>query len=233
MTYMKQEIKIVGESWELNDIITTHIKLQANGNRKIEILEAGCGRNWPFDLRSIQYSLTGIDIDQDALEARKRRKNDLDNVLVDDIRRDILPANSYDVIYSSFVLEHIEGADAVLKNFQKWLKPGGLIILKFPDRDSVFGFVTRVTPFWFHVLYKRYLNGECNAGKPGFGPYPTCHDKVLSRASFYQFVKDSNLLIKEEYGFGTMPPFRSLFTKLIQFISFDKLIKRCISKFML
>ncbi|MGH9955766.1 MAG: methyltransferase domain-containing protein, partial [Pyrinomonadaceae bacterium] len=75
------------------------------------------------------------------------------------------------VIYNSFVLEHIEDASQVLQNSTRWLKPGGIVVLKIPDPDSVCGFITRVTPHWFHVFYYRYLLGARNAGKPGYAPY--------------------------------------------------------------
>lgn len=45
-----------------------------------------------------------------------------------------------------------------MKNFVTWVKPNGIIIIKIPDPYSVRGFVTRNTPFWFHVLYYRIFH---------------------------------------------------------------------------
>ena len=164
-------IKII-TSDEVDEIVRTSFEGMANEDHPIDILEAGCGRRWPFGL-TIPFTLTGIDIDADALDIRKNEVRDLDEAIVGDLRTADLGKQRFDVIYSSFVLEHVSPADAVLENFVSWLKPGGTLILKFPDRDSVFGFITRFTPHWFHVFYYRWLRGFKDAGKPGFWPYPT------------------------------------------------------------
>ena len=218
-----RDLEIINGGRVLNEIIEAYIRRQSSPTEELKILEAGCGRRWPIDLQGIRYHLTGIDIDEHALDVRKNERKDLDEAILGDVRSADLSASTYDIIYSSYVLEHIKGAEAVLENFVKWLKPGGLVILKFPDRDSVYGFLTRITPFWFHVVYKRYLMGKHNAGKPGFGPYPTFHDKVIGRKRFLEFVRDNDLNILEEYGFGTLPALQSLFTKLVTLVSFGSL----------
>jgi 2-polyprenyl-3-methyl-5-hydroxy-6-metoxy-1,4-benzoquinol methylase len=113
-----------------------------------------------------------------------------------------LPASAYDVIYCSYVLEHIPGAEGVLRNFLRWLKPSGLILLQIPDPYSVKGFVTRVTPHWFHVFFYRHVMGMKNAGKPGYAPYPTHYDPVISRAGMREFCRLNKLTIKAEFGCG-------------------------------
>ena len=157
------------------------IKQKAVDGSPLEILEAGCGQRWYLNLNEIEYKLTGADLDKDALEIREKKFQDLDQGILGDLRTINLEENKYDVIYNSFVLEHIQNAEQVLNNFFKWLKPGGILILSIPDRNSVFGFVTRVTPFSFHVFYRKYIQGDKNAGKPGFEPYPTFYDKIVSR----------------------------------------------------
>ncbi len=62
-----------------------------------------------------------------------------------------LGVDRFDVIYCSYVLEHIENADVVLNRFVKWIKPNGIIIIKVLDPDSVHGYITRITPHWFHL----------------------------------------------------------------------------------
>lgn len=53
------------------------------------------------------------------------KTRDLDVAIVGDITSIKLPMESFDVVYSSFVLELVPRADAALKNFVRWLKPGG------------------------------------------------------------------------------------------------------------
>ena len=168
----------------------------------LAILEAGCGRKWELKL-SVPYRLTGIDTDPDALKARLEEKRDLDEAILGDLRTADLTSSSYDVIYCCWVLEHVDGAEKVLENFEQWLKPGGLLIVRVPDRDSLFGIVTRLTPFWFHVWYYRWVVGVKTAGRPGHGPYPTYYDTVISRHGFERFCDEHRFSLIETHRVDT------------------------------
>jgi SAM-dependent methyltransferase len=189
-------------------IIANHIKQKARCHDALSILEAGCGKKWGLDLEGIQYTLTGIDIDEKALNFRVNKQKDLDISIHGDLRTVALEDSHYDVIYNSNVLEHINGAERVLEKFERWLKPGGILILIIPNRDSVKGFLTRITPFWFHIFYKRYIIGKKNAGKPNHGPFPTFFDKVVSIKGIYEFCESHDLFIKAEYSAGHGRNFR-------------------------
>jgi SAM-dependent methyltransferase len=152
-------------------VMESRIKLAARKGA-LRILEAGCGTIWPLRLEGVEYQLTGVDVDRDALAVRQRTARPTDRLMHGDLRsRELFAAEEFDAIYNSFVLEHVDGAERVLDNFMYWLKPGGTLILRIPDGDSVYGFVTRMTPFWFHVLIKKYVQKLPNAGKPGYDPF--------------------------------------------------------------
>lgn len=171
--------------------------------RSLTILEAGCGRKWPFEKGG--HTITGIDVDAYALEHRTSVERDLDRAIVADLRDVELPQETYDVIYCAFVLEHVDGARPVLDKFVHALKPGGLLMLTFPDRDSVYGFFSRYTPLWLHVLFRRYVRNQRDAGRPGFPPYATCYDPVIARRGFLAYVRERGLTVREEYGFMGLP----------------------------
>lgn len=174
-----------------------------DGQSELNILEAGCGPSWPLKLHGIKFKLTGVDLDRHALDRRQRVTKDLDEAIIDDLRYVDFGDRKFDVIYNAFVLEHVEDAAMVLENFSRWLKPGGLLILKLPDRDAVFGFLTRMTPFWFHVLYHKYALRRKGAGKSGFGPYPTHYDEVVSRRGIHRFCESHRFSITNERGLCT------------------------------
>lgn len=162
----KQEIALIERTIEgLGDDIT--------------ILEAGCGRRWPLTL-SVQYRLVGVDPDAEALRARVAAHGDLDEYQINTLNDARFPERSFDVIYCSYVLEHVVGVEEVLENFARWIKPGGLLVLRIPDDRSVYGFLARTTPHWVHVLAKKYIFGLRNAGRPGFGPYPVVYERAMS-----------------------------------------------------
>ena len=101
------------------------------------------------------------------------------------------------------MLEHIEGAELALSNFVRWLKPGGILIVRVPDRDSAQGFFARITPHWVHVLYYRWAWKMKNAGKPGFAPYRTVYDSVVSTSGLLEFCASNGLIVVDMIGVGS------------------------------
>jgi SAM-dependent methyltransferase len=184
-------------------VLEQYIRSQADPGKTIQILEAGCGREWYFKLDGIPYELTGLDLDSAALDARRSIKGDMTYFLVGDLRTAQLQEEHYDVIYNAFVLEHIEGAELALSNFVRWLKPGGILIVRVPDRDSAQGFFARITPHWVHVLYYRWAWQLKNAGKPGFAPYRTVYDLVVSRSGLLEFCASKGLMVVDMIGVGS------------------------------
>lgn len=172
--------------------------IQAKGDG-IRILEAGCGRKWPLDIKT-NYHLTGIDLDAAALTARMYNIGDLDEAIIGDLKSCDIPPNSFDVIYCSHVLEHVNGAEQVIDNFIHWLRPGGLILIQIPVSNSVYGFITKITPYWVHVFYYRYLLGKKNAGTPGYGPYKTFYDSLISEKGMRRYCEDRGLFVIDQYG---------------------------------
>lgn len=154
----------------------------------VNVLEAGCGRQWSLNDLPCSYQLTGVDLDPEALRIRREVTRDLDVAIVGDLRSVQLPPAAYDLIYSAYVLEHIEGADLVLSNFLRWLRPGGVIVLKIPDGQSAYGALTRLTPHWVHVFYYRQILGHAMAGRPGYPPYPTVYESVVSDVGIRNFA---------------------------------------------
>ena len=86
-------------------------------NGSLNILEAGCGQTWGLNLHGINYHLTGVDVDRAALEIRKFKTKDLDEIIEGDLCTVELQDNHYDVIYNSYVLEHIEVRKLSLRTF--------------------------------------------------------------------------------------------------------------------
>jgi SAM-dependent methyltransferase len=198
-----KKVNLLKSRAEERRLLEKYIKQKATDGPPLHILEAGCGQFWPLDLKDIQFTITGNDIDENVLHLRKAKHNDLNEMVVGDLRFLDIQTNRYDVIYNSYVLEHIDGAERVLENFSNWLKPRGLLILRIPDRNSVKGFVTRATPFWFHMFFAKYIVRLRGAGTTGFGPFPTFYDPIVSRTGIHQFCRNKRFIIKEEYGHGS------------------------------
>ncbi|MBW0014544.1 MAG: class I SAM-dependent methyltransferase [Mycobacterium sp.] len=187
------------DSWNEGVTLVSSI-IKALGG-PLEILEAGCGLEWPLNLEGVDYRLTGIDLSADALQSRVETMGDLHEAIVGDLAAPAtIQPGSYDVVYSSFVLEHIPDAQGALANMLNGLKPGGLLVLLIPDRCSAYGWTARRTPFWVHVAYYRYFLRYPDAGKPGHSPFPTYYAPLISRAGIRDFCKKHGCSILEERG---------------------------------
>lgn len=162
----------------------------------LRILEAGCGRRWSLDLTGVDFRLTGVDLNASAMRARA----DLEETIVGDLRTVALPAGSYDIVFSAFVLEHVAGAEQVLDRMVAAIRPGGLLLVRIPDRDSVFGFITRHSPHWLHVQYVRRIRGGKLAGTPGRGPFPSVYDEVVSWRGMNAYCAAHGLQIVDAYS---------------------------------
>ena len=80
-------VEIVTDTSQEKAILETCIKSKAKQGESLQILEAGCGNKWQLSLTGIDYTLSGIDIDADAVALRQKKYNDLDDVLIGDLRR--------------------------------------------------------------------------------------------------------------------------------------------------
>lgn len=168
------------------------------GSAEISILEAGCGRAWPLNLGDLHYKLTGLDLSQEALEHRVSVIKDLEVPILGDLRSADLPSDAFDVVYCAYVLEHIEGADKVLVNLDKWTAPGGLIILRLPDRSTVYGAMVRRTPYRSHVWFYRHVFKETLAGTEGRPPFPTVYERSIAPNELRRFFTERGYAIVGE-----------------------------------
>lgn len=187
---------------EERKVLSFHMLDSIGDERPVEILEAGCGSRWAVDLGDLDYRLTGVDVDEDALRLRQNVRKDLDMAIVGDLRTVELEDERYDIIYCSNVIEHVDGAERVMENIVRWTRPEGIIVLIMPNGSSVKGYLTKILPHWIHVLYVRYIQGLREAGKPGHGPYPTYYDPIVSFEGVRNFCRRKGLEIVACYSAG-------------------------------
>jgi SAM-dependent methyltransferase len=185
---------------EVNAILADAVLGSPAQSGVTRVLEAGCGQAWVLTPRSDAVHITGVDTDGEALRIRREVKGDLDEEILGDLRTVDLPAESFDVIYCSYVLEHVAGAEAVLDRFVAALRPGGRLIVRVPDGTSVYGFLVRHSPHRLHVLYKRYVERKPDAGKPGHAPYPTVYDDVVTLRGLRDWAGRHELEVQHEFG---------------------------------
>ncbi|GAB3658134.1 hypothetical protein GCM10027589_18520 [Actinocorallia lasiicapitis] len=137
------------------DLFATRVLLHAQdkGLAKIAILEAGCGRGPGLALPdTLARHVTGVDLDTPSLRAHTVDRTDLDGYHLGDLRNAPLPPRTYDVVHADSLIERIPHTELVLDRMIAALKPGGLLLLRFTDRDSAQGLLARFLPRWFRAL---------------------------------------------------------------------------------
>ena len=213
-------MRILGVKDEIKLIENTINKLGDGLN----ILEAGCGRRWPLNL-TVTYRLVGIEPDEQALRIRMESRGDLDEFQAKTIHDAQFPSHSFNVIYCSYVLEHVVDVRTVLEKFASWMKPNGLIILRIPDRRSVYGFLARTTPHWVHIAFRRYIIKAKKAGSPGYGPYPVVYESDMSLESIRSFCEKGGLsmTVTANGQYLEKTPWLAPFVALISMASFGYL----------
>jgi SAM-dependent methyltransferase len=129
------------------------IQMAAEGRLRGHILENGCGIGLYLERLAAQGGIAiGLEIDLErAREARERA----DHILAGLGERLPFPDDSFDVILSHEVLEHVQDDRAALQEMVRTLKPGGRILIFVPNRGY---------PFETHGIYWR--------GKYHFGNIP-------------------------------------------------------------
>lgn len=175
--------------------------LQACGRdgHPLRVLEAGCGHYWPFREQAFAMQVTGVDLDAEALRIRREDVGDLAEEIVGDLRTVPLPAAAFDAAYCSFLLEHVEGAEAALDNIATALRPGGRLVVRVPDGRSVFGWLAKHSPHRTHVWFRRYVQRKPHAGEPGHAPYPTVYDDVVSVRGIHGWADRAGCKVVDEW----------------------------------
>ncbi|WP_018351723.1 class I SAM-dependent methyltransferase [Longispora albida] len=156
-------------------------------------LEAGAGKRTRLSLPPDTYVI-GVDTDPNALAWNKR----LDERVLCDLMEYTPPPRSFDLITCWYVLEHVDRPDLLVERFAGWLRPGGLMVLAVPHLASPKSLVTKWTPHSFHIWFRRRIAGSQNAGKPGFGPYPTTLRRSIAPRHLARRATDLGLSVAFE-----------------------------------
>jgi ubiquinone/menaquinone biosynthesis C-methylase UbiE len=127
-----------------------------------EVLDAGCGAGIPISLMlSKRFKVTGVDFSEAQIELARQNVPDA-TFLCEDMTQLDFPDNTFDGITSYYAIIHIprEEHQALLANFHRMLKPGGLALLclgaehLIDDIDENF-YGARM--YWSHYDRETYL----------------------------------------------------------------------------
>jgi SAM-dependent methyltransferase len=134
--------------------------LPASGAR---VLDAGCGR-WSqlVSFRPRISDLVGLDV-----HAPQKTPRWLSRFVRADVctEADAFPPATFDLVLSSFTVEHLADPAAAFRNIHRWLRPGGVLVLSTVNRSHpLVAAYLRLTPRLRHRLQRfvKYTDADAH-----------------------------------------------------------------------
>ncbi|TCN20520.1 class I SAM-dependent methyltransferase [Mesobacillus foraminis] len=183
-----------------------------------KVLDAGCAAGWyTAELLKLGAEVTATDISTDMVAAAKRRVGNKARVLNLDLSKELPFQNhSFDLIISSLVMHYIQDWDRPFSEFQRILKPGGILLFSthhpFMDinlsKEKKYFSTELINDQWERQgklidvpFYRRPLNEILNKTLQYFTiesivePQPTVEFKSLKPDGYERLMNNPNFLI--------------------------------------
>lgn len=140
-----------------------------------------------------------VDDDQPVTRAAVGSHPGLDRCSLGDLRTVPLPQRSFDIVQATLLLERIEHAELVLDHLVAALKPGGLLLLRFRDRESAAGRLDRLLPLTARRAIWPWLRPE------QAGPFRAVFEPLSSAEGVQSYVLHRGLVIAERQALRDRP----------------------------
>lgn len=95
-------------------------------------------------------------------------------------------ADSFDLVFSDSVLEHVTDPAGYFAEVARVLKPGGRFLTKTPNKHHYVTTLARLTPHWFHQAVNKWR------GRAHGDTFPTVY-RCNTRRQFLKYVESSQL----------------------------------------
>lgn len=161
------------------------------------ILDIPCGRG--FYLNMFRYAskckLVGTDLDWNVLKKAKRHTQHLPDIAIHHANIYALPypADMFDAVILSEVLEHLDDDLAGLKEAYRVLKPGGIVVVTVPNANY---------PFWWdpvnktlETLFRTHISRGLLAG------IWANHVRLYDPDTLHRVVSNAGFVIEEARSF--------------------------------
>jgi ubiquinone/menaquinone biosynthesis C-methylase UbiE len=154
-----------------------------------KLLDAGCGQGFFLKYAEKYYETFGIDISKYGI-SRAKLTTTKSSIQLGSISKLNYNDNSFDIVTSFDTLEHIEKPENALKECNRVLKNGGLLVISVPNTHSI---------------------GKKWKGKDWFGFRDHTHKSLLSNQQWIGAVQKSGFEIETTFydGLWDSPYFKS------------------------
>jgi ubiquinone/menaquinone biosynthesis C-methylase UbiE len=144
----REQYKTMRPGWRTSgEVYETAVRraLLASGAQSArDVLDVGCGAGGVMEVLSREVRLAvGIDVDLPSLQGHRDQTHLL---AASDLARLPFPANSFDLVVSSWVLEHLQEPREALAEVARVLRPGGHFVFLTPNAHNLITWLNRLVP---------------------------------------------------------------------------------------
>jgi SAM-dependent methyltransferase len=176
---------------------------------------AGAGIVEQMNFRDVAGKVCGIDLDPRVVE----------NPFLDDAKvtgGESIPYDddTFDVVFSDNVLEHLSEPEQVFAEVARVLKPGGVFLFKTPNRLHYMPIIARLTPHRFHGFINRLR------GRKVVDTFPTLY-RANSKRQVLQLASRTGLAAEKLDLIEGRPEYTRIFCPLYLIgICYERLVNR-------
>ena len=181
-------------NWD-DQIFRETILRQIRPEMELLDLGAGAGIVEQMNFRGKATRICGVDLDP-----RVAQNAFLDEGRVSDAGEIPYPDNSFDLVFSDNVLEHLAEPEKVFAEVARVLKSGGVFMFKTPNKWHYMPTIARLTPHRFH----QYINRK--RGREEVDTFPTLYRANtkgdvtrLARQSGFEVIQIDRIEGRPEY----------------------------------
>jgi 2-polyprenyl-3-methyl-5-hydroxy-6-metoxy-1,4-benzoquinol methylase len=100
-----------------------------------DVLDAACGTGYGMEMLAAAgaRSVTGVDLDPEAVAAARRHAGEGSEVHEADVRNLPFETNSFDLIACWETIEHVADGERVIEEFRRVLRPDGILLVSSPN----------------------------------------------------------------------------------------------------
>ncbi|MDH3434965.1 MAG: class I SAM-dependent methyltransferase [Gammaproteobacteria bacterium] len=176
---------------------------------------AGAGIVEQMNFRGLAAKVCGIDLDPRVLE-----NSYLDDAKVTGGESIPYDDDTFDVVFSDNVLEHLGEPEQVFAEVARVLRPGGVFLFKTPNRHHYMPIIARLTPHKFHGFINRLR------GRKVVDTFPTLY-RANSRRQVIRLADSAGLTAQKLDLIEGRPEYTRIFCPLyIIGILYERLVNR-------
>jgi len=202
----------IGNNWD-DARFRSEILKHVSAESELLDLGAGAGIVEQMNFRGIARIVCGIDLDPRVLN----------NEYLDDAKvtcGESIPYDddSFDVVFSDNVLEHLEEPERVFQEINRVLKPGGVFLFKTPNKHHYMPLIARLTPHSFHRFVNRLR------GRGTVDTFPTLY-RANSRRQVHRLAAATGFSVEEIKLVESRPEYTRIFCPLyLAGIAYERLV---------